>query len=664
MSEYTHMRLERDWDGLAWLWLDKAGVRANTLSTEVLEELADVLDALEKEPPTGLIIRSAKEAGFVAGADIDEFGALDVPDGKALIERGWTLFERLAALPFATLALIRGHCMGGGLELALACRYRVVVDEPATRLALPEVMLGIVPAWGGMKRLPRTVGPSAALDMMLTGRSIDADRARRMGLADACVPPRVMDNAARQVVLSGKHRRRPPLLQRLMNLQPLRPLVAAQAEKRLASRVRRAHYPAPYAILHIWSRHDGNALAVPAESEASLEHILGSETTRNLVRVFHLRERLKRFGRVEEGGASFKARHVHVVGAGVMGGDIATLCAEQGLTVSLQDQDIERVAQALGRARKHFERRLRGDRRRVMLAMDRMLPDPAGHGVSRADVIIEAIVEDLGVKRGVFAEIERAARGDAVLATNTSSLKLEDIAAGLERPERLVGIHFFNPVAKMPLVEVIDAADSDGAVHAQALQFVRQLDKLPLPVRSAPGFLVNAVLTPYLFEALRCVEEGVAPEAIDRALVDFGMPVGPVELVDLVGLDIAQAAGRAINDGDVQPPACLTERIERGDLGKKRGQGFYRWENGKAVKQKPEEGAQEGLAERIIEPLLMATEVCVKEQIVADDELADAGVIFGTGFAPFTGGPMNYAARQHEKGAPTASENTNEAERT
>jgi 3-hydroxyacyl-CoA dehydrogenase/enoyl-CoA hydratase/3-hydroxybutyryl-CoA epimerase len=635
----ANWKLERDADGIAWATLDVADAAANTLGAVVLTELASLLDALDRQPPTGLVIRSGKTAGFIAGANIDEFTRIDsAAAARALVERGWNLFARLAALSYPTLALVRGHCLGGGLELALACRYRLVVDEPATRLALPEVMLGIYPAWGGMLRLPQLIGPAAALDLMLTGKGIDAAKARRLGLADDCVPARVMDNAARILLLSGREPRRLPLLQRLLN-GPLAGIVAARANKQVAAKARPEHYPAPFAIIDIWARYGGNALAVPAASPSSLESIFRSPTAKNLVRVFFLQERLKAFGK----DADFQPRRVHVIGAGVMGGDIATECALRGMIVTLQDQSIERIAPAIARAAKRIERKFRGQRREARFALDRLIPDPAGHGVARADVIIEAIFENLEAKRALFVDIEKRARPEAVLASNTSSLRITDIAAVLKTPGRLVGIHFFNPVAVLPLVEVVKGRATFDETYRRAASFVRKLDKLPLPVKDEPGFLVNAVLAPYMYEALRCMCEGLAPETIDAALVAFGMPMGPVELMDSVGLDIAVAAGTALAGADAVLPKILADRVAAGQLGKKSGQGFYRWQDGRAQKAAPAAAAPAGLVGRIMAPLLAATEACVAKGVVEDGDLADAGVIFGTGFAPFTGGPLNYS---------------------
>ncbi|MBP5998244.1 MAG: enoyl-CoA hydratase/isomerase family protein [Azonexus sp.] len=631
-----HWRLEKDAEGIAWAILDKVGEAANSLSSAVMAEFGQILDTLEMYPPRGLIVRSGKAAGFIAGADIQEFTQLDSAEkGRALVARGWDLFNRLAAVRYPTLALVRGHCLGGGLELALACRYLLAVDEPGTKMGLPEVMLGIFPGWGGMLRLPQRVGPTAALDMMLTGKTIDARRAKRMGLADDVVPPRVMERAARMMVLSGAPRRPLRLMQKLLN-GPLKSVVANGARKQVAKRARPQHYPAPYAIIDIWARHNGNALAAPE----LVDGIVRSPTARNLVRVFFLQERLKSFGKE----SAFKAKRVHVVGAGTMGGDIAAWCALRGLTVTLQDQGLERIAPALKRARENFSRRIK-DKLQLRAIMDRLIPDPDGAGAAHADVVIEAIFENVDAKHALLRQLDAVMKPDAVLATNTSSLKLEDLRTVLQRPERLVGIHFFNPVAMMPLVEVVAADGADSGMVQAACAFVRQIDKLPLPVKSEPGFLVNAVLAPYMLEAMVAVDEGISPETVDEAMLAFGMPMGPIELADTVGLDIAVAAGRQLAGGSAAP-RCLLGRVDKGQLGKKTGQGFYAWSAGKA--QKGGAGTPpDGLAARLAKPLIDRVEQLVTTGVVADAELADAGVIFGTGFAPFTGGPLNY--RRAEK---------------
>ncbi|HUH60360.1 MAG TPA: 3-hydroxyacyl-CoA dehydrogenase NAD-binding domain-containing protein [Candidimonas sp.] len=632
---------EVDADNVAWLGIDCVDSPVNRLSTDVMNEFGQVLDHFEEHPPAGLIIHSTKASGFIAGANIDEFAGLDTPEkGIALVSRGWALFNRLAAVGYPTLALIRGHCLGGGLELALACRYRLVVDQPGTSLALPEVMLGIFPGWGGMQRLPALIGPPAALDMMLSGRTADARKAAKLGIADGIVAPRLMDQAAKAMVLSGRPRRKATGVPGLLNSPLARPLVVRQTTKTLDARDPNHHYLAPRAILQIWAKHNGNALKAPG----LVDQLIRSDTARNLLRVFRLQERLKAFGKT--GRHLPAAQHVHVVGAGVMGGDIAAWCALKGLTVTLQDQDRERIAIAQGRAQTLFSRKKK-DPRQARAASDRLIPDPQGNGIRHADIVIEAITENADIKRRLYSQIEPLMKPGAVLATNTSSLSIEELRTGLSAPQRLIGIHFFNPVAKMPLVEVVETATLDADVKAATLAFVAQLDKLPLPVQSAPGFMVNAVLAPYMLEAMRCIDEGIAPETVDAAMEIFGMPMGPIELIDTVGLDIARDAGRFLT-GAGSMPACLEAHLDRNELGRKSGHGFYQWKNNKAVK-KDRGIIPAGLATRLITPLIAKAQEQLDKRIVADAELADAGVVFGTGFAPFTGGPLHYKSQQTGK---------------
>ena len=633
-----HFTLSLDKQRLAWLRIDMADSTVNRLSSEVMQELGQVLDHLAAHPPAGLVFYSGKDSGFIAGADIDEFsGVNNAEQGQALVARGWRLFDRIATAPWPTLALVRGHCLGGGLELALACQYRLAVDEPDTRLSLPEVRLGIFPGWGGMYRLPRVIGPMAALDLMLSGRAVSARQAATMGLVDAAVPSRVAMHAAAQHVLSGKPARRANAMHQALNNPRVKPVLAKLVQKKINKQDPYNHYPAPRLILDMWVQHDGNPLKAPADIEALSQH----DTTRNLLRVFHLQERLKEFGRQAQADP---ISHLHVIGAGVMGGDIAAVSAMKGIRVTLQDQDRRHISQALGRAATLFRKRLK-NRRLEQSALDRLVPDPDGHGLRHADLVLEAITENPDVKRALFREVEPKLKAGAILATNTSSLSVTGLGSELSDPSRLVGIHFFNPVARMPLVEIVTTDMLSTATREQALAFVHQLGKLPLPVLDTPGFLVNAVLAPYLLEAMRCVDEGMTPATIDHAMLEFGMPMGPLELADTVGLDIVHAAGRQLADNG--PPHCLSTHIERDELGKKTGRGFYVWEAGKM--QKATAGTPPpGLANRLIQPLIDKTAECVQHGVVADTDLADAGVIFGTGFAPFRGGPLHYGASKHD----------------
>jgi 3-hydroxyacyl-CoA dehydrogenase/enoyl-CoA hydratase/3-hydroxybutyryl-CoA epimerase len=630
-----HWRWERDGEGLAWLTFDKQGESANTFSREALEELSRALSAIQLENPKGLVIRSAKD-GFIAGADVEEFTRFKSgAEALAFVKLGWDVFQQLRDLPFPTTAMVNGFCMGGGVELALACKYRVALDDPKVRFALPEVMLGIVPAWHGVQWLPKLIGPGPAFDLLLTGKSVDARRAKRIGLVDQAVPLRILENTARMVTLENPGRRKLPLAQRLM--LSMRGLVVAQARKQVARKAKREHYPAPYAILELWKKYDGNPFLASQDPSCSLESLFEHPTTANLIRIFFLQERLKSVAK----GVHFAPRHVHVVGAGVMGGDIAAICAMRGLRVTLQDTAPERIAPAVKRAAELFKRRLR-DPRRERDALDRLIPDVAGDGARQADVLIEAIFENLEAKRSLFARLESLAKPDAILATNTSSLKLSDIATALKDPSRLVGIHFFNPVPQLQLVEIVSSEKTNPDLARKAAAFVRQIDKLPLPAKDSPGFLVNRVLGPYMLNAFRMLDQGAKPETLDRAMEDFGMPMGPAELADTVGLDICLAAGKSLAKGATAVPEVLANKVALGHLGKKTGQGIYRYADGKPVKGQPDSYDQ-ALVDALIGPYLKEAEAVLAEGIVADADLVDAGLIFGTGFAPFRGGPLHYA---------------------
>jgi 3-hydroxyacyl-CoA dehydrogenase/enoyl-CoA hydratase/3-hydroxybutyryl-CoA epimerase len=635
-----HWRWERDRDGLVWLTFDKQGESANTFSRDALEELARALVAIQLENPRGLVIRSAKD-GFIAGADVQAFTRFKSgAEALAFVKLGWDVFQQLRDLPFPTTAMVNGFCMGGGVELALACRYRVALDEPKVRFALPEVMLGIMPAWHGVQWLPKLVGPGPALDMLLTGKSVDARRAKRIGLVDQAVPLRILENTARLITLENPGRKKLPLSQRIM--LSMRGFVVSQARKQVARKAKREHYPAPYAILELWKKYDGDPFAASQDPACSIEALFEHPTTANLIRIFFLQERLKSVAK----GVQFAPRHVHVVGAGVMGGDIAAICAMRGLRVTLQDTAPERVAPAMKRAAELFKQRLR-DKRRERDALDRLIPDVSGNGARHADVVIEAIYENLDAKRKLFTKVEALANPDAILATNTSSLKLADIGTALKDPSRLVGIHFFNPVAKLQLVEAVSGEKTNPDLAKKAAAFVRHIDKLPLPVKDSPGFLVNRVLGPYMLNAFRMLDEGAKPETLDRAMEDFGMPMGPAELADTVGLDICLAAGKSLakaakgGQREIEVPEILANKVALGQLGKKSGQGIYRWVDGKPVKGQPD-AYDQTLVDALIDPYLDEAQAVLGEGIVADADLIDAGLIFGTGFAPFRGGPLHY----------------------
>ena len=585
-----------------------------------------------------------RASGFVAGADIKEFTALTSPSmAYAMVAGGQRVLDHLEALPCPTVAAIHGFALGGGLELALACRYRVAVGDERLQLGLPEVMLGIHPGFGGTVRTVRLLGVRAAMDMMLTGKSLRADKALRLGLVDKLVPTRnELAAAARQLVLEAPPPHRPPLLERALSWPLLRAFVRPKILAQIRVRARADHYPAPYAILDLWSKYGARGLAAYEAEAQSISQLFMSESSRGLVRVFLLQDRLKALA----GKALQQLEKVHVVGAGVMGGDIAAWCAQRGLQVTLQDRAMEFIAPALQRAAAAFAKRI-NDPEKLAAAKARLRADVAGDGVPDADVVIEAIFENLDAKRELYARLEPRMKATAILASNTSSITLESLAEKLVRPSRLVGLHFFNPVAQMPLVEIVQSRVSAADVVQCALAFARKIDKLPLPCRSSAGFVVNRVLVPYLHEAMYAAAEGLTYEVIDQAALNFGMPAGPVELADVVGLDVCQHVGEIVTAALHRASPDLTKLaalIASKKLGRKTNEGFYVWRDGKAVKP-PLAGRQppDDLADRLILPLLNECVACLREGIVADGDLLDAGIVFGTGFAPFRGGPLHYA---------------------
>ena len=639
MAAYDNLTLSRDDNDLIWLDLDVKGRSANVLNIEVLEEIERACDEIRASGARGLVIHSSKPSGFVAGADINHFREVN-NEAQALefIERGQRIFQAYEDLAMPTLAIVRGFCLGGGLEWALACDYRIACNDARTKIGLPEVKLGIHPGFGGSVRAIRLVGVLAAMNLMLTGRAINGRQAKKMGLVDENLPERSLRNAAVAILSRRPPRREPKKYLQLLEAAPLRPLVAKMLRREVAKKASEKHYPAPYALIDVWERHGSRDHAMFEAEARSVARLIVGQTAQNLVRVFFLQERLKGLGDRK----LFQPRHVHVIGAGVMGGDIAAWCVMQGMRVTLQDNSDEALARAVSRASGHFGKRYRHDRHARRDALDRLIPDRDGLGMKKADLIIEAVFENLEVKQSIFTQLEQQARDDAILATNTSSIPLDEIGQAMTRPERLVGLHFFNPVIKMPLVEVVfDAALTSDEARARAAAATRHLNKLPLPVRSAPGFLVNRILMPYLMEAVKCYEEGIPAVVIDKAATDYGMPMGPLALADTVGLDICQHVGRILAEKlGLELPDTLDRMVEKGWLGKKSGQGFYVYKGGKPTpREKPDwDGDRHALQRRLIERIVDEARRCLKEGIVADGDLLDAGLIFGTGYAPFRGG--------------------------
>lgn len=640
MKKFAHWNFSLDKDNYCWLTIDVAEKSTNVLTREVLDELREIIPVIEQQKPQALLFQSGKANGFIAGADISSFTTItSQEEALHLIRQGQDIFTMIENLPFATISLINGFCLGGGLELALACDYRIAVDEPKTKIGLPEVKLGIHPGFGGTVRLIQLIGAPAALPLLLSGKILAARQAAKLGIVTHAVPPRLLRSAARKTLAKGqKHTRK--ILPKLADAALARPLVAALARKKLKQKVNQTHYPAPFALLDLWEKYGGSPTTMMEQEAQSVSKLIRTPTAQNLIRVFQLQEKLKAL----PADTTFAPRHVHVIGAGVMGGDIAAWCALQGFTVSIQDNSHTILAKTVQRAAALFQQKLRAPHL-VKAVLDRFIPDINGACIPKADVIIEAIFEDVNAKKELFVALEPQIRPDTLLATNTSSIPLETLAADLNNPERLVGLHFFNPVAKMMLVEVVSTSYVEETDVLKAISFTKKIGKLPLPVHSSPGFLINRILMPYLHEAAQLEAEGVPPLAIDQAAEQFGMPVGPIELMDLVGLDICQSVAEFMTvDPTMKMPENLQKLLDQGRLGKKSGAGYYTYKKGKPDKPSIDKKTSlpGDIADRLILRLVNESVACLREKVVADGDLLDAGMIFGTGFAPFRGGVVHY----------------------
>ncbi len=634
-------RAGRDDDGIAWLLLDVAGDGPNTVSEEVLAGLSEQIERLKADPPAALVLRSAKTEGFAVGADIGMLEKMTDPEtAEQKLRQGHEVLDALEALSFPTIAVSHGPALGGGFEIILACDRCIAVDGAS--FGFPEVNLGLHPGLGGTFRLPERIDATEAMTLMLTGKTAHTKKARKLGIADVVTQERHVGAAVRDLAHKGDTERDRSLTDRAMALAPARAYAARQMRSRTAQKASKEHYPAPYALIDLWEEHHDDRTAMQQGEIRSFARLLATDTAQELIRVFHLRGKLKDQGDGEDGVA-----HVHVAGAGAMGAEIAAWAALKGKRVSLFDPDIEALGQAVRQAQEicddaHCSALETRD------TLDRMMPDPDNTGAAEADLVIEAGPEAPEIKGKIYADLEPRMKSTATLATNTSSLSLDKLAEGLRRPKRFAGLHFFNPVPKMPLVEVVRHAETYGTVSDQLARFCGAIGKLPARVANYPGFLVNRALTPYLLEALVLVDEGVPKETIDRAAEDFGMPTGPVELADYVGLDIclhvADSLKADLDRALADVPGWFREKVEdEGEVGKKSGKGLYIWEDGEAQKNGEAAEPEAELTDRLILPMLDACVECLRREVVQDADHADAAMIFGAGFAPFRGGPMRHA---------------------
>jgi len=645
LAGLSDWRFEIDQENIAWAVFDRAGESANSLSQNALEELGRIVEFAERATANksivGLIIISGKKRGFIVGADIREFERLDtevkVIDGVSTVN---AMLDRLEALKVPVVCAIHGNCLGGGLELALACHYRIATRDDSTRVGFPEVKLGIFPGFNGTARSIRQAGGVAAMQAMLTGRMIRSSAARGMGLIDELVPTvHRLRWAARRAVLRKRRSKPTGATKRLQSKWPARGLIAKKMRKETAKKVSETHYPAPFRLIDLFEKHGGDLKAMKRAETGMFAPLMVSDTSRNLRRVFQLSEQMKAQAPRD---LIFKPLRVHVIGAGVMGADIAGWCVVSGMQVSLQDLSEDAITKGIKAQDKLFKRKFRSPVARAA-ASARLIADPTGERISRADVVIEAIVEKLEVKQTLFRDLETKLKPGAVMATNTSSIMIEDIAEGLVDPSRLIGIHFFNPVAQMPLVEIIRGKGAHQDNVDKGCAFVTAISKFPLVVQSVPGFLVNRVLAPYMFEAFQRLEAGEDKVRLDAAAKAFGMPMGPIELADTVGLDVCAHVGEVLK-GTSAEGTELGRLVTQGHLGKKSGRGFYTWKDGKPDRNEPtgEQADLEKLGRQLVQPLIDESVRCRDQGVVASGDMVDAGVIFGTGFAPFRGGPIHY----------------------
>ena len=635
----AHWTVEIDGDGLAWVGLDVAGKSVNVLTRDVLAEMAEVADQLESNTSiTGMALFCGKDQGFIYGADINEFSELKSEEDVAgLLDDVHSTFDRFAELPFPTVAGIDGFALGGGLEVPLICDRLIATNQPKTQLAFPEVKLGLLPGYGGTGRAYARVGAANVLDMMLTGRMVSAQEAENMGLVDMLVDTAADLKPTMQSMLAELKGQKP---QRHGISDEDTSSLVEEAAGKFTKRLRPDHTPAPFAILDHITDHAPDAKAISNAEKLIFPALMMSRASDGLRRVYQLNDLVKKTARGDSGFQS-----VHVIGAGVMGGDIAAVAAMSGFQVTLHDMSASAIDGAIDRARSLYERRLKTPEK-INAAMDRLVADPDGAGLSNADLIIEAVAERLDIKQKVFSAAEQQAKTEAVLATNTSSIPLEEIASALKDPSRLIGLHFFNPVPVLPLVEVIASRHSDDAAMAKGMSFAGQLKKMPIRCQSSPGFVVNRALLPYINAGVAEMLAGGNPDEIDQALVNYGMPMGPIELADQIGLDVMLDASTPLGMPE-DVAKTYQDMIAKGTIGRKSGQGFYEWDDKKAIRPRAvyEAQSQVKLASKLLQPMVKECQAVVDEGVVDSADHADAAMIFGVGFPGFRGGPLHDHAR-------------------
>ena len=606
------------------------------LTQEVMSDLANILNWLEKNTKIkGFSLTSGKPGGFIYGADIAEFELYKTKqDVRSHMEFVHGLFNRIENLRVPTAVGIDGIAVGGGLEIALAFDHIITTSGNKTKLGFPEVNLGILPGYGGSGRAYGRIGTASVAEMMISGKPLIAEAAKDIGLIDQVVNGADNIKPAIKSWLEAQNQKKPERKQRETETDQS---ALEICREKFLRRVRVEHTPAPFAIIEHLRKHGHSSVAMSAAEMDIFPDLMVGSASKNLRRVYHLTDKVRKTARGDS-----KIKKLHVVGAGVMGGDIAAVAAMSGLNVSLTDVDSSAIEGAIKRSADLFARRLKVDEK-IAAATARLKADPRGDDAANADLIIEAVAEKLSVKRAVFKDLEKIIKPEAILATNTSAIPLEDISTALKDPSRLIGLHFFNPVPVLPLVEVIWSPHSNQDLVTRGMQFVGQIGKMPIRCKSSPGFLVNRALLPYMFGAIEAVVSGENPEKIDQAMVDFGMPMGPIELSDQVGLDVCLDVGTVLGIG---PGAekLLMSKCDDKTLGRKTGSGFYNWSENRAVRSREplEPKLSDDIARLMLAPMVDECKKAVQEGVVESSDDADAGMIFGTGFPSFRGGPINW----------------------
>jgi 3-hydroxyacyl-CoA dehydrogenase/enoyl-CoA hydratase/3-hydroxybutyryl-CoA epimerase len=637
MQGLQHWSVSVDADNLCWLTLDVAGKSVNVLTHAVMAELVQILDWLDQQDTiAGIGMLSGKPGGFVYGADIAEFELLTTADDVLQhMQMVHGLFNRIESFGAPTIVGIDGIAVGGGLEIALTFDRLLTTASNKTKLGFPEVNLGILPGYGGSGRTYGRVGTAVVTEMMMSGKPLSANAALAAGLIDETVDDAADLQPTMATWLTQQSQQKPPRQQR-ENTADQSALDAARAQ--FLRRLRADHTPAPFAIIDHVARHGHSAAAMSAGEMDIFPDLMVGTASKNLRRLYYLTDKVRKTAR-----GNSAIQNLHVVGAGVMGGDIAAVAAMSGLNVTLTDMNETAMNAAIDRAAQLFARRLKSDDK-ITAARNRLTADPDGHGAVHADLVIEAVAEKLPVKQAVFAALEQVIKPDAILATNTSAIPLEDIAAALQDPSRLIGLHFFNPVPVLPLVEVIWSQYSNQDFVTRGMQFAGQIGKMPIRCQSAPGFLVNRALLPYMFKAVEAVAAGEDADQIDESLVDFGMPMGPIELCDQVGLDVCLDVGMVLGIAPAAE-AVLREKCEAQNLGRKTGTGFYQWDGNRPIRPRAAVDAvrMADIAAAMLAPMIEQCQQAVDEGVVDSADSADAGMIFGTGFPGFRGGPLHWS---------------------